>query len=73
MATKPNNCTIIIADSARKVGINPQVIRANATQEQINAVFIDELGMNENIFGVWWDESTVDALGHRFNDYVEGF
>ena len=70
MATKPNHCTIIIADSAMRVGIKPQVMRAYATQAQIDEAF-KELGMTEFMYGVWWDEATVDDLVHRFNDYME--
>lgn len=62
--------TIIIADSAIKVGVKPGVLRFKGTEAQTYQV-ANELGLADHMIGVWRDEASVDDLVHRFNDYVK--
>ena len=71
MATnKKNHCTIIISDAAAQLKVKPGIIRAYATPSDIKVALEDWLGLKPTMYGVWWDEATVDDLVENFNHYV---
>ena len=67
---KKNHCTIIISDAAAQLKVTPGIIRAFATPSDIKTALEDRLGLKPTMYGVWWDEATVDDLVEKFNHYV---